>query len=148
MSKSITGRCLCGHVTYEFTSEPEGATYCHCDDCRRTTGSVFSVAVRVRRASLSILSGKVRAYTKTADSGNLITREFCPECGSPLFTRSPAHPDYVGVKAGSLDDPNVVKPVDQIWASRKVLWAEIDPDLPAFARSRGESRRQSAQQPD
>lgn len=142
------GGCLCGHVRYELTQPPEGATYCHCDDCRRTTGSVFNVGVRVRRASLAILSGTPKAYTKTADSGNLITREFCPECGSSLFTRSPAHPDYVFVKAGTLDDPSVVKPVDQIWTSKKVPWAEIDPDLPAFARNRDQSKNQVVQHPD
>lgn len=136
MSKGVTGGCLCGYVRYEFTGEPEGATYCHCDDCRRTTGSAFNVGVRMRGESLVISSGGVKAYTKTADSGNSITREFCPGCGSPLFTRSPIHPDHVFVKAGSLDNPSVVRPVDQIWASRKVPWSDIDPDLPAYARSR------------
>lgn len=136
MTSGVTGGCLCGYVRYECTAEPEGATYCHCDDCRRTTGSVFNVGVRVRAASLAVTSGQVKSYTKTADSGNSITRQFCPECGSPLFTRSPVHPDYVFVKAGSLDDPNVVEPVDQIWTSRQVPWARIDPDLPAFPLGR------------
>jgi len=132
----LKGGCLCGYVRYELTLQPEGATYCHCDDCRRTTGSAFNVGVRVRGAGLAILSGKVKAYTKTADSGNLITREFCPECGSPLFTRSPTYPDYVFIKAGSLDDPTVVVPKDQIWTSKKVPWAQIGPSLPSFLENR------------
>lgn len=136
MTGILTGRCLCGHVRYECTSEPEGATYCHCVDCRRTTGSAFNVGVRVPAANLKILSGKVKAFTKTADSGNLITREFCPECGSPLFTRSVIHADHVFIKAGSLDDPTVVVPKDQIWTSKKVPWAQIDPSLTGFLENR------------
>ena len=136
MTQPLTGRCLCGHVRFESTGEPKGATYCHCLDCRRTTGSAFNVAVPVPSASLTILSGEVKAYTKTADSGKLITREFCPQCGSTLFTRSAVFPDHVFIKAGTLNDPTVVKPKDQIWTSVKVPWSQIDPTLPSYPENR------------
>ncbi|MBV8360519.1 MAG: GFA family protein [Deltaproteobacteria bacterium] len=45
-------------------------------------------------------------YTETADSGNTVSRGFYPECGSPLFSRLSGMTDVVGVRAGSLDDPN------------------------------------------
>ena len=115
-------------------------------DCRRTTGSAFKVGVCVRADSLHILSGRVKGYTKNTDRGNLFTREFCPECGSPLFTRSPAHAEFVFIKAGSLDDPEVVKPEYQIWVGRQVSWAHIDPDLPSFPKNRPASETDTAKQ--
>jgi len=135
MAKILTGECLCGNVRYEYTGELEGATYCHCPDCRRTTGSAFGVGVRMQSAALRILSGSVKDYTKTADSGNTITRQFCPECGSPLFTREPAYPHLVWVKAGSLDNPELIKPTHQIWTERSVPWAHINPSLPSFPKN-------------
>ena len=55
----LKGGCLCGYVRYELTLQPEGATYCHCDDCRRMTGRAFRVGVHVPVKGFSILSGKI-----------------------------------------------------------------------------------------
>lgn len=134
MAKILSGGCLCGSVRYEYAGVPEGATYCHCPDCKRTTGSAFSVGVRMRSAELHIVSGSVKDYTKIGDSGNEITRQFCPDCGSPLFTREPACPHLVWVKAGSLDNPELIEPTHQIWTEMAVGWANINPTLPAFPR--------------
>ena len=43
----LTGRCLCGNVTYEFEGEPESMKNCHCNTCRRVTGSAFNIGVGV-----------------------------------------------------------------------------------------------------
>jgi hypothetical protein len=88
----------------------------------------------MRSVKLRIVSGSVKGYTKTADSGNKITRQFCPECGSPLFTREPACPHLVWVKAGSLDNPELIEPTHQIWTERAVPWAHINPALPAYPK--------------
>jgi hypothetical protein len=131
---ALTGGCLCGALRYECYGGPKDATYCHCPDCRRTTGSAFCVGVAVDADSLNILSGSVKAYTKTADSGNRITRQFCPECGSPLFTKVDAFPHLVWIKAGSLDEPELAKPSHQTWTQYAVTWAHINEDLPSFSK--------------
>ena len=136
MTELLTGGCLCGYVRYEYKGELGQANYCHCRDCRKTTGSAFNVGVRLQSAALSVVAGKVKSYTKTGDSGNAITREFCPECGSPLFTKAPAKPQFVWLKAGSLDHPEWVKPMDQIWTDSAVSWAYIAPEVPGFPRNR------------
>ncbi|OUL34044.1 hypothetical protein BV372_14930 [Nostoc sp. T09] len=136
MTELITGGCLCGYVRYEYKGELDSANYCHCRDCRKTTGSAFNIGVRLQSAALRIVKGQVKSYTKNGDSGNSITREFCPECGSPLFTRAPAKPQFVWLKAGSLDNPQLVKPMHQIWTDSAVPWAYIDPELPGFSRNR------------
>ena len=45
--KPITGRCLCGAVTYSADAEPVIQAACHCTDCQRQTGNPFSVIVGV-----------------------------------------------------------------------------------------------------
>ena len=135
MSEIITGGCLCGSVRYEYTGRLEKASYCHCDDCRRDTGGPYTVGVPAKADALRIISGRIKGYTSTGDSGKEITRQFCPECGSPLFTRSQLHPDSVWIKAGSLDKPQSIKPTHQLWTQCAVPWAYIPDNLPTFPRS-------------
>lgn len=134
MSNDITGACLCGAVRFRYRGEIGPAAYCHCADCRRTTGSAFNISIGMDRDTFEITAGAPRAFTKTADSGNELTRHFCGDCGSPVYTSSPVQPDRVYVKAGLLDDPSLVRPARQAWTASKVAWADIDPALPGFAR--------------
>jgi hypothetical protein len=68
-------------------------------------------------------------YTSVADSGNVIRRRFCPQCGTPLFTAADVRPHLIGVRAGSLDDPNLAQPAMTIWTSSAPRWACIDASL-------------------
>jgi hypothetical protein len=132
----ITGRCLCGSVRFEYDGEVGPAGICHCADCRHVTGSAFNVGVRLEAKDFHVVKGVPRGFTKRADSGNDLTRYFCPDCGSPLYGSSPAHPDFIYARAGSLDDPGVVHLSHQSWTSSAVDWAIIPPDLPAFEKGR------------
>ena len=132
---TLRGGCLCGAVRYEWQGTETSASYCHCPDCRKATGGPYTVGVGVEAAGLTICSGKAKGYTKIADSGNPITREFCLECGSPLFTRAKVCPGVVWIKAGSLDEPELIRPTHQTWTQMAVSWAYLDKDLPAFANN-------------
>ena len=136
MPISARGHCLCGHVRYEYDGPVGPANYCHCEDCRRCTGSAFNIGVRFEAARLRFVSGAPKGFTKRGDSGNELTRHFCPQCGSPIFTSSPRHPEFVYVKAGTLDDPTLVEPGSQIWVDSSVPWSRIDPRLPSHAKGR------------
>ena len=134
MQETVTlkGGCLCGAIQYEWQGTGPSASYCHCTDCRKATGGPYTVGVGVDAAGLTIRSGKPKGYTKTADSGRKITREFCPDCGSPLFTRGEIYPDLVWIKAGSLDQPQLIQPTHQTWTQMAVPWAYLDKNLPGF----------------
>ena len=128
---SVTGGCLCGAVRYRIDGEVGPAGYCHCADCRKVTGSAFNVGVTVALGDF-IIEGEPAAFTKRADSGRGLTRHFCSECGSPIYTSAPAHPGSVFVKAGSLEDPTLVRPVSEAWCASKVDWADIPAAIPSF----------------
>ena len=136
MDGSILGGCLCGGVRYAYAGELGPASYCHCADCRRCTGSAFNVSVRLAAGSFRITVGRPRGFSKMGDSGELLTRYFCPDCGSPIYTSSPRHDMFVHVNAGSLDDSTWVKPHYQTWTKSAVAWAQIDKELSAFERDR------------
>lgn len=144
MTNIAKGHCLCGYVSYEYSGHIGPANYCHCEDCRRSTGSAFNIGVRFDVAGFRIVSGNPKAFTKRGESGFELTRHFCPECGSPIYTSSPRHPEYVYVKAGTLDDPNLVRATHQNWVISTVAWSKIEENLPAFTKG---TESTPAQQP-
>jgi len=131
-----TGGCLCGETRYEYVGEVGPANYCHCADCRRATGSAFNIGVRFDAASFRVVQGTARGFTKRGESGTELTRHFCPACGSPLYTSSPTHPEFVYVKAGSLDDSTLVEPTHQNWMTSAVPWRRCPDDLPFYPRGK------------
>jgi len=136
MANTISGRCVCGRITYEYSGVVGPANYCHCEDCRRSTGSAFNIGVRFDTSEFHIRSGAPRGFAKFGESGRELTRHFCADCGSPIFTSSPDHPDYVFVKAGTLDDSTIIRPTHQSWTRSAVPWSRIDDDLPDFGKGR------------
>ncbi|MEO8889921.1 MAG: GFA family protein [Coleofasciculaceae cyanobacterium] len=51
------------------------------------------------------MTGEVKYHEVIGDSGNLLRRGFCPNCGSLLFSK-PAVSGMMGIMAGSFDDPS------------------------------------------
>ncbi len=137
MSEHFEGACLCGGITLNYSGVIGPANYCHCDDCRRANGSAFNIGVRVERKDLKLKTdSELKSYKYVSESGNEIERCFCGTCGSPIFTLHPAKPEYAWVKAGIINDPDVVKPAYEIWAKDKVKWATV-----SVTESHEESRK-------
>ncbi len=133
----ISGRCLCGHIKYEYWGELSPASYCHCPDCRKETGSAFVVTIRFEEKYFKITTGNnTKSYTKIADDGDHISRNFCPNCGSQIFAQPHSYPGYIWIRAGTLDDPGLVKPAHQSWTKTKVDWAEISKEIKSYNKSR------------
>lgn len=132
----ITGSCLCGHIKYEYSGELGPSSYCHCSDCRKETGSAFIVVTRLSKDGFRITTANAtKSFSKVADSGNQISRHFCPNCGSPVFSKPTKHPGYIWLRSGTLEDPSIVKPTHQIWTDSKVAWSEIPNDIESFAQT-------------
>lgn len=132
----ITATCLCGASRLTLGQPLEAAGICHCEDCRKCTGSAFNISVPFGVSEEFFVQGPTHSYTKSVDGGQELSRHFCSKCGSPLFTSSPKHPDRVFVKAGVLDDPSIVKPAYECWTQSSVPWSNIDVGLPRFLKSR------------
>ena len=127
---TMTGGCLCGQVRYEIEGEAQVAMVCHCKNCQRQAGSLASTIIGVPRGALQH-SGEIKVYADRGDSGNALERQFCPNCGSPLFTIAESAPAMIFVKVGTLDDTSSFKPAMHIFAKSKQEWVDLG-DTPAF----------------
>lgn len=131
MGPSFTGRCLCGAVRYECSATPLMAGHCQCEDCRRSSGTGHGSHLAVPASSLR-LEGTLTRYERTADSGNVVTRAFCPVCGAPILSTNAAAPELTFLRASSLDDLDVFQPIAVVYASRAASWDKLDPALMHF----------------
>ena len=131
MAESLSGGCLCGAVRYDCKGAPMVVGHCHCEACRKSSGTGHCTHMGIAEDSFTI-SGEVRFYDRAADSGNIISRGFCPNCGSPVYSKNAGVPGMVFPRVSSLDDPETVKPEIVVYASRAPSWDLVDPALQAF----------------
>ncbi len=118
----IEGGCLCGGIRYTSDAEPVLQAVCHCEHCKRATGSGFSLNVGVPRDSLTITGDTLTTFTDTATtgSGTPLNRHFCGTCGSPIFADGQAFGPLAFIKAGTLDDPSWVSPAIHVWTGSRL----------------------------
>jgi len=127
MNDHFEASCLCGGIKLIYLGLIGPANYCHCEDCRRVTGSAFNIGVRVSRTDLKVTAtAEFKVYAYIGGKGAEIQRCVCGTCGSPIFTLSPWKPEFAWVKAGIINDPGVVKPAYENWVKDKVSWATIN----------------------
>jgi hypothetical protein len=138
MTRHLTGRCLCGAVSYEFDGKPLATLVCHCEDCQRSTGSAFSVVVCVRSESLKIDGELASIETTGTDTGEPRERRFCPRCGSPILTVAAEFPGISILKAGTLDDRSWLAPTVEAWRGSAQPWTQRR--RPRLSLRRGHSR--------
>ena len=124
MAEPMTGGCLCGQVRYSVTGEPAMQVNCHCKNCQRQSGSAFSTIVGVPEGALTI-EGTFKTFDDEGESGQAVLRDFCPKCGSPLFSRVAAAPGMIFIKVGTLDDTASFTPAMHLWAKSKQDWVDL-----------------------
>jgi hypothetical protein len=123
-----TGQCLCGLIQYHFTDEPIASAHCHCRDCQKSTGSGFATVFGLATEKIALIGEKnLREFTLIAQSGLSVTRLFCQNCGSPMFTKAENNLGLIWIKAGSLDNSDWLKPTDSCWTGSATAWAPADP---------------------
>lgn len=127
----IAGGCLCGKVRYVCSTEPITARLCWCRFCQHIAAGNAAVSACFRSEHVTV-TGETRDFQSIADSGNTMHRRFCPECGVHMFSEAEQRPHLIFVRAGTLDDPSIVRPVANIWTSQAPAWACLDASLPSF----------------
>jgi hypothetical protein len=58
---------------------------CHCSDCQTLSGSAFRTVVLTHEDAFKLLTGELKIYVKTGESGTKRPQAFCPECGTPIL---------------------------------------------------------------
>ena len=126
-------QCLCGAVTATTRGEPWRVLTCSCKDCRRKSGSAFSVSTYWEAVAVT-LQGAVQTWRRDAQEGRSITYAFCPTCGVSLYWKADFAGDRIGIGAGNFDDCNFAVPGRAYWTEGRPDWALKLPAVPALER--------------
>jgi len=81
----------------------------------------------VLEADLEI-KGSLTCYFSGSDSGGVLHRYCCTQCGTPLAVKPEAFDGLKAIKASSLDDKAWVQPTMDIFVESKQPWIEL-PEL-------------------
>ena len=129
----IEGGCLCGKVRYAADIDPIFVGVCHCKNCQKHTGTAFSTVVALPTPALS-MTGAPKAYEDRGDTGLVLRRSFCPDCGSSLVDEAEAMPGVSMILTGSLDDSSWVQPTMEIYTDSAQPWVALGGDRPRFGK--------------
>lgn len=121
------GGCLCGAVRFEITGPLGDVTFCHCTQCRKTTGHHFATTDAKNNNIEFVDDHGLEWYRASENAG----RGFCKLCGSSLFWK-PDDGDYTAILAGCLERPTDLKSGKHIFTADKGDYYEITDGLPQF----------------
>jgi hypothetical protein len=113
-----------------MTGEPSRVGLCHCQVCRKETGSVGNFFAVWPSGSVSI-AGETRSWRLAADH-----RHFCAHCGSSLCAIVD-EANEVEVRMGALDEsPSDLEPTYELWTPRREHWLHAIAEAQQFDRNR------------
>lgn len=92
-----------------------GIIYCHCRDCRKSSGASVSPFAGYGSEQVETEQGMPKVY----ESSHGVRRSFCGDCGTPLSYEDERLPGEVYVMVGAFDDPEPFEPEVHHWISRK-----------------------------
>ncbi|HEV2748861.1 MAG TPA: GFA family protein [Allosphingosinicella sp.] len=117
-------------MRYRIEGEPRRVGLCHCTDCRGHSGAPVVAWAIFGKEQL-----EARGDLNTYASSEHGRRQFCARCGTGLFyLNDETFEGLVDVQIATLDDPDALRPVEQVQVAERIGWMKTAHALPAHQR--------------
>lgn len=128
---TLEGSCLCGNVRYRSSGTVANFFHCHCQRCRKATGTGHASNIILAPGKLEFLSGEDRIRVYKVPDARFFANVFCQDCGGrvPVFSEERG---VVLIPAGSLDEDVALQPTGRIFRDSAVSWSCGGDDIPAW----------------
>jgi hypothetical protein len=124
-----TARCCCQACSIAVEGEPALNAVCHCDSCKRRTGSAFGWSSYFPDTQVVGTSGAFEVYAKDGAAG--YRWHFCARCGTTLYWKSFGFlPDCTGVAGGCFTEDPLPPPNFSASDARRCAWLTLPEDWP------------------
>lgn len=124
----MTGRCLCGAVTYTARDVEKEFKACHCGMCRRWSGGPAFAA------HAGDVEFRGEEHIRRYDSSAWAERGFCGRCGSNLFYRlKPGGTPILWL--GTFDDQSGFQLTGEIYIDAKSEGYSLAGDHPRYTEA-------------
>ena len=122
--------CCCGDLKVEVSGEPEQYGMCHCNNCKKRTGSAFGLSAYFKNESITGFSGEPSCYElQNPSDGWVQKRYFCKRCGTTLYWQVSGLPALTGIAGGCFSDTPLQTPGYSTSHSGKLSWIKVPCDM-------------------
>ena len=128
-----TATCCCGQTAIVVEGIPKLHVVCHCDDCKKRSGSAFGVSAYFADSQVIRKKGDTTIYEIDTETTKQ-KRYFCSSCATTLywkmlkFDQIPGITNMTGISAGCFDAKALPAPTMSASHSEKCAWLEL-PEL-------------------
>ncbi len=116
--------CCCGQASLEVSGKAAVSAACHCNDCKKRTGSAFGVSIYFYKEDVKVCDGEYQVYSIDKE-GLRQKRYFCKKCGSTTHWETASFPEMVGVAAGNIIGEIVETPDFNACSEIAFSWVNI-----------------------
>jgi hypothetical protein len=100
--------------------------------CQRQSGSAFGMSCVVPKEAFHLLSGTLKTFIRSSDSGRPVVCAFCPECGTRIYHETRWLEGVLNIKPGTFDDTSFLRPTVQVWTAKRQEWVRSFSELRSF----------------
>jgi hypothetical protein len=128
----VKGSCLCKAVSFEVRPPFTAFRYCHCQRCRKASGSAHAANLIAPEAQFRWLGGEALVKRFDLPGAKRFAVSFCTACGTRVPHKIPGRDDYL-VPAGIVDGDPGLRPENSIFWGSKAEWYVEPEEMPKFA---------------
>ena len=133
MMQKFSGKCLCCKIKFAGEADIQRVANCHCTDCQNVTGATYATLVSVAENIIKI-DGTPKVYHHNSDRDSDIEKHFCENCGSQRFSYNLTRPGIIHLRAGVLEQKELIEPMINQYTDSKIPSTPLNPDLPAHSK--------------
>jgi len=120
----LEGGCSCGAVRFALT-RALFVWLCHCDTCKKRTGSAYSISLAVDDDAVERFEGAIKIFSRVGESGKKVDYEFCPTCGTTVRWRVECIGNRQCYAGGALDNPRQLEAIGEMYTAAALPWARV-----------------------
>jgi hypothetical protein len=127
--QTFSGSCLCGSVAYEIAGDAKRFYHCHCERCRKATGTGHASNIIMQPESVTWTAGEQLIKRYKVPEAKRFSTAFCSVCGS-LMPRVAPDMSMAVIPAGTLDSDPGIRPEARIFVGSRAAWSCDASDIP------------------
>lgn len=123
---AVTATCACGQASITVEAPPTLVGVCHCQNCKRRTGSAFGVSAYFDQTAVKARTGETNVYAfHNRLQNHDQQRHFCVRCGTTLFWYLSALPQKIGIAGGCFAGEGLPEPACSVTDRNKEAWVGL-----------------------
>ncbi len=119
-------KCACGSASICVSGDPVAHSVCHCNNCKKRTGSAFGISAYFPKQAVVVMEGQTSLYAfHNAARNEDQERHFCSRCGTTLYLYISTLPELICIAGGCFADDPLDEPNITASHSKKLEWVTL-----------------------